>query len=117
MSDGRRARVRQLPRLGEGSPGSCEESFYIAHTGRRADLLASPRGGCGLSKEPKSVGDRLYVSVSSSWHVIPPNLSIHVLLSRHAPVCVLFARVIISSMVFLHILIATDVLDDQQVVS
>ena len=50
MSDGRRARVRQLPRLGEGSPGSREEEgeggegFYIAQTGRRADLLASPGG-------------------------------------------------------------------------
>jgi hypothetical protein len=37
MSDGRRARVRQLPRLGEGSPGSREEKgeggedFYIAN--------------------------------------------------------------------------------------
>jgi hypothetical protein len=55
MSDGRRVRVRQLPRLDEGSPGSREEEgeggegFYIAQTGRRADLLASPGGAAGPS--------------------------------------------------------------------
>jgi hypothetical protein len=53
MSDGRRARVRQLPRLGEDSPGSREEEgeggegFNIAHShhrragGRRASLAFS----------------------------------------------------------------------------
>jgi hypothetical protein len=50
MGDGRRARVRQLPYLGEGSFGSREEEgeggegFNIAQTGRRADLLAPPEG-------------------------------------------------------------------------
>jgi len=53
MSDGRRARVRQLLRLGEGSPGSSKEEskggdgFYIAQMGMRADFLASPGRGVG----------------------------------------------------------------------
>lgn len=98
MSDGRRAR-------GFISPKRAGAPIYSHHRG------------------PPDPAKNLRVSaidctsVSSSCHVIPPNLSIHVLLSRHAPVCVLFAMVIISSMVFLHFLIATDVLDDQQVVS
>jgi hypothetical protein len=82
MSDGRRARVRQLPRLGEGLPGSREEEGeggegFISPKRVGALIYSHPLGGgaAGPSKEPKCVGDRLYVSVSSSCHAIPPNVS------------------------------------------